>query len=564
MIHSNSQNLLHEHTAHQTLALNPLVGVTTDELLNAARTTALQAIRQPLLLLKSGTDFSRKLIDVAIGKRSYKADPKDRRFGDPTWAKSWLHRGLLQSYLALLETLDDWVDEVGFNALDKRRAQFVIKIIGDSISPTNILASNPSAIKQIVETGGGSIANGLRQFLQDQWNNNGMPSQVDKNAFELGVNLATTKGSVVFRNELLELIQYAPTTPKVHRRPLLFIPPQINKFYFYDLSPEKSFFRFCLDEGLQVFAVSWRNPSPENADWGMDQYISALKDAILIIQRITGSKTINVTAPCSGGMTASILAGHYMALDKDVINAMTLPVCVLQQEASDSDLTLFVNEQSIEAARRYSRKNGVLRGKELARIFAWMRPNDLIWNYVVNNYLLGNNPPAFDILYWNSDPTNLPAQLHSDFLDIVSSSALSRPGDLRVCDTPIDLKSVDCDLFIVGGLTDHLTPWQACYRTTKLMSGRKEFLLVGSGHIQSLVADPNNPKSYFFQSAEVPASAEEWLEGATKTQGTWWPHWSKWIRARSGAPKNAPTRIGSKIHPPLCDAPGSYVLEAAN
>ena len=235
----------------------------------------------------------------------------------------------------------------------------------------------------------------------------------------------------------------------------MFIPPQVNKFYFYDLSPEKSFFQYCLNEGLQVFTVSWRNPRAEHADWGIDHYISALKEAIEVVQGISGSKTINVTAPCSGGITATILAGHYKALGQDVINAMTLPVCVLQQDDGDSDLTLFVNERAIEASRSSSRKNGVLKGKDLAKIFAWMRPNDLIFNYVVNNYLLGNSPPVFDILYWNNDPTNLPAQLHSDFLDIIGTDALARPGDLSVCDTEIDLTSVDRDLFLIGGLTDH-------------------------------------------------------------------------------------------------------------
>jgi polyhydroxyalkanoate synthase len=388
-----------------------------------------------------------------------------------------------------------------------------------------------------------------------------MPSQVDKAAFTLGENLATTKGSVVFRNETLELIQYAPMTEKVYRRPLLFIPPQVNKFYFYDLSPEKSFFQYCIGEGLQVFTVSWRNPGPEHADWGIDHYVSALKEAIEVVQGISASKSINVTAPCSGGITATILAGHYKARGEDVINAMTLPVTVLQQKDGDSDLTLFVNERAIEASRSSSRRNGVLRGKDLAKIFAWMRPNDLIWNYVVNNYLLGNTPPIFDVLYWNNDPTNLPAQLHSDFLDIIGNDALVRPGDLSVCDTDIDLTAVDNDLFLVGGLTDHLTPWQACYRTTHLMGGDKEFLLVASGHIQSLVSSPNNPKSRYYQNSETPTTAKKWLASATEVQGTWWPHWSEWIRARSGAQKKAPAKVGSKIHSPLCDAPGSYVLD---
>jgi polyhydroxyalkanoate synthase len=553
--------MLSEEAAAQTLALNPLVGVSKEELLSAATSTMYQGVRQPLSLLKATAGYSRKLLEIAFDKRAYAVAPKDRRFNDPSWKNSWVHRGLLQSYLAFVESLDEWVDETGFDELDKQRARFVTRIIGDSLSPTNVLASNPSALKQVVETGGASVLNGLRNLLHDRRHNNGMPSQVDKAAFTLGENLATTKGSVVFRNETLELIQYAPMTEKVYRRPLLFIPPQVNKFYFYDLSPEKSFFQYCIGEGLQVFTVSWRNPGPEHADWGIDHYVSALKEAIEVVQGISASKSINVTAPCSGGITATILAGHYKARGEDVINAMTLPVTVLQQKDGDSDLTLFVNERAIEASRSSSRRNGVLRGKDLAKIFAWMRPNDLIWNYVVNNYLLGNTPPIFDVLYWNNDPTNLPAQLHSDFLDIIGNDALVRPGDLSVCDTDIDLTAVDNDLFLVGGLTDHLTPWQACYRTTHLMGGDKEFLLVASGHIQSLVSSPNNPKSRYYQNSETPTTAKKWLASATEVQGTWWPHWSEWIRARSGAQKKAPAKVGSKIHSPLCDAPGSYVLD---
>ena len=470
---------------------------------------------------------------------------------------------MLQSYLAFVESLDEWVDDAGFDEVNAKRARFITRVVSDSLSPTNALLGNPAALKQLVETGGMSIVKGAGNFIDDRRNNNGMPSQVDKSKFKHGDNIAATPGSVVYRNQILELIQYAPTSEKVHRRPLLFIPPQVNKFYVYDLSPEKSFFQYCVSEGLQVFTISWRNPRPEHADWGIDHYIRAVKEAVEVVQGITGSKTINVSAPCSGGITATILVAHYKALRQDVINCMTLPVCVLTQEKEDNDLSLFVNDAAIEAARASSRKNGVLRGWELAKIFSWMRPNDLIWNYVVNNYLLGNSPPTFDILFWNNDTTNLPAQLHSDFLDIIGAGALARPGEVSVCDTEIDLRNVDCDLFLVGGLTDHLTPWHACYRTTQLVGGDSKFLLVGSGHIQSLVSTLDNPKAKYFQNASTPDTADEWFETAEEKQGSWWPHWNKWIKERSGALKKAPRSPGNMIHTPICDAPGTYVLEQA-
>ncbi len=554
---------LNRDAVEQTLALNPMVGISGADFASAARATVLQGIRQPLSVLRASLGYARKLSEVALGDRSYQAHAKDRRFTDPTWQKSPLHRGVLQAYLALVESMDEWVDDAAFDEMNERRARFMLRVVGDSIAPTNFLAGNPAALKKLIETGGTSLVRGARNFIDDQRNNNGMPSQVDKSKFTVGENIATTPGSVVFRNEMLELVQYAPVTDKVHRRPVLFVPPQINKFYVYDLSPEKSLFRYCVSEGLQTFAISWRNPGPEHADWGIDEYIAALKEALEVVKGITGSRTVNVSAACSGGITSMILAGHLNAIGDSSINSVTLTVCVLEGERDDNDLALFADDNAIELSRISSRRAGVLRGRELAKIFSWMRPNDLIWGYVVNNYILGNDPPAFDILYWNNDTTNLPAQLHSDFLDIVNMGALGRPGDLSVCDTDIDLTAVDKDMFIVGGLTDHLTPWQACYRTNRIAGGDKEFLLVGSGHIQSLVTDPGNPKGRYFRNAATPDSPEAWLEGAEEQQGSWWPYWSEWIRARSGAQKAAPKKAGSKIHPPLCDAPGTYVLEPA-
>ena len=469
----------------------------------------------------------------------------------------------MQSYLAFTESLDEWVDDAGFDDLDAKRARFITKIVGDSLSPTNLLLTNPAAMKHIVDTGGGSIAKGVGQFVDDQRHNNGMPSQVDKSRFELGKNIATTPGSVVFRNEILEMIQFDATTEKVYRRPLLIVPPQINKYYVYDLSPEKSFIGNCVNAGLQTFVISWRNPGPEHADWGIDQYVAAIKEASDAVSEITGSKTINLCAACSGGITATIFAAHLNALGDKRINSITLQVCVLQQEPKDNDLAPFVNDMAIEAARSKSRRDGVLRGRDLAKIFSWMRPNDLIWNYAINNYLLGQTPPAFDVLYWNNDTTNLPAQLHSDFLDIIGANALGRPGDVSVCDTDIDVSRLDNDMYIVGGLTDHLTPWNACYRTTRLAGGEKEFLLVGSGHIQSLVSPPDNPKARYMTNSEIKPTADEWLETADEHQGTWWPHWNQWMQDRSGALKIAPKKTGSKSHRPLEAAPGSYVLEPA-
>ena len=560
-IRQEARTQVGEGAADSTLALNPVVGIRKEDLVDATRSTALQAVRQPIVAARNIAGFGRKLVDIASGANSYEPGRKDRRFDDPAWHKNWFYRGLLQSYLALQESLDEWLVDVDFSELDEQRAKFLFSILGDSIAPTNTLLGNPAALRRVLDTGGVSLKTGFEQLLDDMRNNGGMPSQVDRSKFEVGGNLATQPGAVVFRNELLELIQYQPVTGKVHERPLIVIPAPINKFYVFDLSPEKSFFRFCIEQGFQVFAVSWCNPSPAHSQWGLDDYIKALKEAQVAIREITRCEEVNLYAPCSGGVIASLLLGHLRALGDTSIQSLTLPVCVLTPAGEDSDLTLFVNDSNIEASRKNSKKAGVLRGRDLARVFSWMRPNDLIWNYVVNNYLMGNRPPAFDILYWNGDTTNLPAQLHNDFLDIMLGGALARAGEATICGTPIDLGAVDADKYIVAGTSDHLTPWRACYRNTELMGKNSTFVLSSSGHIQCLINPPGSPKAKYFLNSDLPSSPDEWAAGATEHADSWWIHWADWLKARSGKKKPPPKRLGNRKYEAVDAAPGTYVFE---
>jgi polyhydroxyalkanoate synthase len=550
-----------EGASDSTLALNPVVGVRMDDLVAAARATAFQAIRQPVVAARNLSDFSCKLAHIAYGENNYEPGKKDRRFEDPAWQKNWFYRGLLQSYLALQESLDEWVGEVNFSELDEQRAKFLLNILGASIAPTNTLLGNPAALRRVLDTGGASLKIGVEQLLDDRRNNDGMPSQVDKSKFEVGENLATQPGAVVFKNELLELIQYQSVTGKVFERPLMVIPAPINKFYIFDLSPEKSFFKFCIEQGFQVFAVSWRNPSPAHSQWGLDDYVNALKEAQLAMSKITRCKEVSLYSPCSGGIIASILAGHLQALGDTSVQSLTLPVCVLTPTEEDSDLTLFSNDSSIEASRNKSKKEGVLRGRELAKVFNWMRPNDLIWNYVVNNYLMGNKPPAFDILYWNGDTTNLPAQLHNDFLDIMLGGPLARAGEAVVCGTPIDLGAVAADKYIVAGTTDHITPWRACYRNVEVLGKNNTFVLSSSGHVQCMINPPENPKSKYFLNSDLPSSPDEWAAGATEHSDSWWLHWADWLKARSGEEKPAPKRLGNRKYKATDAAPGTYVFD---
>jgi polyhydroxyalkanoate synthase len=356
----------------------------------------------------------------------------------------------------------------------------------------------------------------------------------------------------------VELIQYTPKTEHVWSRPLLIVPPQINKFYLFDIAPGRSLVEYLLTSGIQVFVVSWRNPTAEHRDWGLDSYVNSLVQIADVTRAVTQSEDLNMVAACSGGITASALLGHLTAKGDKAINATTLLVTVLDTSI-ESQLGPLMTREVIEASGASSRLRGVLEGDELGRMFAWMRPNDLIWNYWVNNYLLGNDPPAFDLLYWNADTTRLPARLHSDFLNLLLHNPLPKAGALSVAGTPIDLSKVSCDSFVVGGTTDHITPWQACYASTQILGGQREFVLSTSGHIQSVINPPGNARSKFFVNRQLPVDPEAWLAGAQQHEGSWWDHWRDWLVARSGTFRPASSAIGD-AQLPLAKAPGTYVF----
>ena len=395
-------------------------------------------------------------------------------------------------------------------------------------------------------------------IVMDLLKNQGMPAQVNKTAFEVGKNLGTSKGAVVFRNEVLELIQYAPTTQQVHSRPQLIVPPQINKFYIFDLSEGKSIVDYLVKNELQVFVVSWRNPTAAQSHWDLDTYVTALMEAIAAVREITGCDDVNLHGACSGAMTISALLGHLASKGDKTVNATTLMVAVLDNTA-DSQLGLFATPEAIAAAKQHSISRGVLAGEEMGRVFAWMRPNDLVWNYWVNNYLLGNAPPAFDVLYWNNDTTRLPAKMHGQLLDIFTQNLFSKPGALTVLGTPIDLSEVKCDKYVVAGMTDHITPWKGVYNTATTFGGDTRFVLSSSGHIQSLINPPGNPKSKYYLNPKLPANAEAWLDGAKAEADTWWGNWRDWlvgpVRRKAGSAggpwqQTAPGRCESTRH--LC------------
>ncbi|MEM6411533.1 MAG: alpha/beta fold hydrolase [Pseudomonadota bacterium] len=549
--------------AENTNALNPLMGgLNREELVGAVAMMLRQTGMSPVATAKLATRMTKENVEILLGRSERKPDPKDRRFKDPAWAKNPFYRRGLQTYLAMQDNLDQWVGELKLGELEHARAQFVLGMIMDAASPTNSLLGNPMAQKRAIDSGGMSLIKGLKNAYDDITKNGGMPSQVDKRPFEVGKNLATTPGDVVWKNDLLELIQYKTKSEKVHRVPILIIPPQINKFYANDLQPMYSIIQFLLAMELQPFIVSWRNPTKEHAHWGLTDYVDSLVQATDVIRHITGSSKINISGACSGGITTATLASLLAAGNDKRINALSMMVCVLDPQPEDSDLGQIVSERSLEIARRYSRRKGILDGDSLARMFAWMRPNDLVWNYVVNNYLMGEAPPPYDVLYWNNDTTNLPAQLHADYLDMGLSQPFANPGQVEIAGHVADLTKVNCDAFIVAGVTDHITPWKACYRTTQLLGSEDiTFVLSNSGHLQSLLNPPGNPKAQYFSNKELPESADDWAANAEEVKASWWPAWGQWLKERSGSLKTAPKETGNASFEPIYPSPGKYVFD---
>ncbi|MFA7638760.1 MAG: alpha/beta fold hydrolase [Parvibaculum sp.] len=549
-----------EEAAETPNVLSPIVGISREDVLAAIGSIIGGAARNPFTFMQHVGSFGRNVVDILGGETKFAPEPKDRRFVDRAWLLSPVYRRLMQGWLAFQSEMHDFIKSLDLDPVEHGRAMLVADIMIDALAPTNSLPGNPSAVKLAVDTGGLSLVQGLRHALDDLRNNHGMPSQVDKTPFKVGENLATTEGAVVYRTEMLELLQYTPKTGNVRAMPLLFVPPQINKYYVLDLTPEKSMSRYLVDQGFQVFVVSWRNPGPEHRDWGLADYVAALVDVIGVVTAITGSEKVNISGGCSGGITTATLLSYLAAKNDRRVNSVTFWVCVLDPRMEDSDVGVLVTKRGIEMARKRSAKKGVLAGSDLSRVFAWLRPNDLVWNYVVNNYLHGQKPPAFDVLYWNNDSTNLSAALHSDYLSLYETQPFANPGKESILGETIDLGKVDIDAFIVGGVTDHITPWKACYRTTQMLGGKREFVLSNSGHIQAILNPPGNPKAKYFINDNLPATADEWAASASEVQGSWWERWASWLNERSGEEIPAPKKLGSRKFKPMDPAPGTYVL----
>jgi polyhydroxyalkanoate synthase len=387
-----------------------------------------------------------------------------------------------------------------------------------------------------------------------------MPRQINHNAYRLGEDLALTPGKVIYRNPQLELIQYSAQTPRVHRRPLLLIPPQINKFYVFDLKARNSVIKHLVEQGFQLYVISWKNPQRQDADWGLETYIRATLEAMEVIRAVSRFKTINLISACAGGFTAYALLGYLAATGNRMVHSHSLLVTALLPD-SGSKLELFATEESLELAKNISTRQGSMDGRDLAHLFAWLRPNDLVWKYWVNNYIMGRQPPPLDVLYWDNDPTRLPSRLHHDFIDMYTGDVFRTPNRQILFGQPIDYRKLRVDTYFIAGEEDYLMPWRGIYRMLDHFRGKHRFVLCDSGHVQSILRPPSLANIHYYTNDDRPNDAELWLKTATHHEGSWWEDWSAWLHDHSASMKNAAERCGNRDFPPLSDAPGEYVLE---
>jgi len=501
-----------------------------------------------------------QLQQIWSGQSDIAPEPKDRRFQDPVWASNPFYRGWLQSYLAWGKWVDATVGALNLERHTAAQTNFLLEQIRDAVAPTNFFWGNPAAVRRAFETGGTSVVRGAANWMEDVARHGGMPQQVNRAPFKVGENMGATPGAVVYRSEMFELLQYTPQTEVVYARPSLVVPPQVNRYYAVDLAPGRSMVEFLVKRGIQQFLMVWRNPTAEQREWGFESYSRAILDAADIVREISGSPDVNASGACAGGMTLAAVLGHLAARGESTINAATFLVTLLDTSV-DSQLGLLADETMLNMAMQASQQAGILTGEQLGQVFSWLRPNDLIWNYWVNNYLLGENPPAFDILAWNSDSTNLTASLHHDLIDLIRSNGLAKHGALQVLGTPVDLSKVTCDTFLVAAQTDHIVPWQGSYASSRLFSGNTQFVLSASGHIQSIVAPPGTAKARYYINPRSPADPAAWLAGASEHAGSWWELYADWLVPRSAEQRRAPRELGSTTYPVLGPAPGTYVFE---
>jgi polyhydroxyalkanoate synthase subunit PhaC len=487
----------------------------------------------------------------------------DRRFASREWRQQPYFAMLKDAYLLYAEYLNSLVRLAEADATAKKRLGFLVQQYLDAIAPSNFLATNPDALKRALESGGASLAKGLSNLAADA--QRGRIAMTDESAFAVGVNLAITPGSVVYRNELIELIQYAPTTARVHRRPLVMIPPCINKYYILDLQPENSFVRHAIAQGHTVFMVSWRNIPGELASLHWDDYLErGVMMAIDVARDISASKTVNALGFCVGGTLLACALAVLAARRTNPVSSLTLLTTMLDY-SDPGDIGVYISRDALASREPVLLAGGRVQGSELANAFASLRPNDLVWNYVVGNYLKGETPPAFDLLYWNGDSTNLPGPMYYEYVsNMYVDNRLREPGVLHMCGEAVDLGRIAVPTYLYASREDHIVPWRTAYRSTALLGGDLTFVLGASGHIAGVINPPSKGRRNYWTNELLTDEADDWLARSERQQGSWWPHWSSWLAGHGGSQSNAPAREGNVRHRPVGAAPGTYVKERAD
>jgi len=504
------------------------------------------------------------LWNEALQKDAAAAPLKDRRFADKAWSEDQGAHFLAQLYLLNARTLSEMAEAVQGDAKARARIKFAVQQMVDAAAPSNYLALNPEAQRLALESGGESIAKGLQLLWADV--RRGKLSQTDDSAFEVGKNVATSAGSVVFENEYFQLLEYKPLTKEVHEKPFLIVPPFINKFYILDLQPENSLIRYAVENGHRTFVMSWRNPDESCAGWTWDELVeNAPLKAIEVVLAIAGSKQLNTLGFCVGGTILSTALAVLAARGQQPAASLTLLTTLLDFE-NTGILDIFVDEQSVQLREmtlgdKAPKGPGLLKGSELAQTFSFLRPNDLVWNYVVGNYLKGETPPPFDLLYWNSDSTNLPGPMYTWYLrNTYLENNLVKPGHCTVCGEKVDLSKVDIPVFIYGSREDHIVPIGGAYASVKHLPGKKRFVMGASGHIAGVINPPAKNKRSYWTNDKLPATFDAWQKGATEHAGSWWPDWAAWLKAHAGKQIPAPKSYGKGTkYKAIEAAPGRYV-----
>ena len=488
--------------------------------------------------------------------------PGDRRFKDVAWNESTLFDFIKQSYLLTARWLQTTVKEVdGLDDKTARKVDFYTRQFVDAMAPSNFVLTNPEVLRTTIESGGENLVNGLKHVLDDLERGKGklMIKMTDMEAFKVGENIAVTPGKVVYQNDLMQLIQYEPATETVKRRPLLIIPPWINKFYILDLRPKNSFIKWAVDQGHTVFVISWVNPDEHLAKKGFDDYmLEGPLAALDAMEQASGEREANVIGYCLGGTLLASTLAYMTVKGDDRIKSATYFVA-LTDFAEPGELSVFIDEEQLQALEERMKNHGFLEGSDMATSFNMLRANDLIWSFVINNYLLGKEPFPFDLLYWNSDSTRMPAAMHSFYLrNMYQENKLIQPGGISLCGVPIDISKIKIPSFLLSTKEDHIAPWKSTYSATQIYGGPVKFVLAASGHIAGVVNPPGQGKYGHWEGAKLPKSPDDWLAGAAYHNDSWWPTWEKWIGKFAGGEAKA-RKPGEGTLKSIEDAPGSYV-----